>query len=152
VQKTIKRNTGVYLLEIYLNKSIILSIKNFYGQKLIKGYYYYTGSAQRNLVQRIERHIKKEKKIHWHIDHLTTNKYASLKNVFMILGASKNAECDLGKKLKTSLEISDSLNGFGNSDCRNCNTHLFYSKKRINHNHLLSLYQDIVLVKASSKV
>ncbi|MCO6473936.1 MAG: GIY-YIG nuclease family protein [Melioribacteraceae bacterium] len=152
MQRTIKDNSGVYLLEIYLTRSITVSIKKFRGQNLVKGYYYYTGSAQKNLMQRIERHLRKEKKIHWHIDHLTTNKHASLKNIFMILSASKNEECDLGLKLRTIFGISNSLTGFGNSDCRNCETHLFHAKKRINHNHLLSLYQDIVLLKASSKV
>jgi len=152
VQKTIRLNAGIYLLEIKLKENLVLDIKKFSKEMLKSGYYYYAGSAQKNLFHRIYRHLKVEKKKHWHIDYLTSSINSEISRIFVIPNAPKSVECKIGKKLKEEFEITDSLIGFGNSDCRNCNTHLFYSKKRINHNHLLSLYQDIVLVKASSKV
>ncbi len=35
-----------------------------------RGYYVYIGSAQRNLQKRVERHLRREKKLRWHIDYL----------------------------------------------------------------------------------
>jgi len=34
-----------------------------------EGYYVYIGSAQKNLRKRMERHLKKKKKMRWHIDY-----------------------------------------------------------------------------------
>ena len=37
------------------------------------GYYVYTGSAKKNIDKRIERHLAKKKKLHWHVDYLLNN-------------------------------------------------------------------------------
>lgn len=152
MQKTIRLNAGIYLLEIKLKENLVLDIKKFSKEMLKSGYYYYTGSAQKNLFQRIDRHLKVEKKKHWHIDYLSSSKNSEISRIFVIPNAPKSVECKIGKKLKEEFDITDSLIGFGNSDCRNCRTHLFYSKVKIDYNHLFSLYQDMVLFNDSSNV
>lgn len=75
-----------------------------------------------SLEKRIERHLKDEKKKHWHIDYLLD--MTKVENV--IFGESeKRKECDIAKKL--SNEFS-SVQNFGCSDCK-CDSHLFYHEK-----------------------
>ncbi len=62
-------NSGIYFLLIRNKKKFPLTIrkKEYFFPC---GFYIYVGSAQKNLKQRIERHIRREKKKHWHIDYL----------------------------------------------------------------------------------
>ena len=68
MQKEIKE--GVYLLKIYLSKNTIIKIGALGEIEFPQGYYFYAGSAQRNLPARVRRHYSEEKKYHWHIDYL----------------------------------------------------------------------------------
>lgn len=77
-------NSGIYILEIYIKDELLLNAKKF-NTVLNDGYYYYFGSAQKNLISRINRHVKKEKIIHWHIDLLTTNPQCVVSNVYYLL-------------------------------------------------------------------
>ncbi|KAF0152082.1 MAG: hypothetical protein FD143_1376 [Ignavibacteria bacterium] len=151
VLKTTEKNSGVYLLEIQVREPIQIKAKKFLNHKFPKGFYYYSGSAQKNLQQRIERHLRKEKIIHWHVDHLTANPSAEIKTVFIANEANKILECEMIKTLQINFEMEIAVEGFGNGDCINCNSHLFYSKKKIDYNHLISLYQSIVRFIPSSK-
>ena len=59
------KGSYVLLIEIGQEKEIqIGSIGNIYFKK---GFYAYIGSALNGLEQRIERHIRKDKRFHWHI-------------------------------------------------------------------------------------
>jgi len=84
--------------------------------------YFYVGSAQRNLLARIERHNKKKKTLRWHIDYLSAK--AEILGVITVPGP-RELECKLAKKLSNMFELSGP--GFGASDCR-CGGHLFYVK------------------------
>lgn len=112
---------GTYILKIKLNNS-----KNIvYGKNKLdrfeRGYYFYVGSAlgnTNNLKKRIERHLRKDKKFHWHIDYLL--EHGSINKIYI----SENAvECEVSKELN----FLKSIKGFGSSDC-NCKSHLFYLK------------------------
>ncbi|RJP62115.1 MAG: GIY-YIG nuclease family protein [Ignavibacteriales bacterium] len=137
-------NCGIYLLEIYASKTFEIQIKKFIDRLFSAGYYYYVGSAQKNLRQRLTRHLRKDKIVHWHIDHITTNPATLIKNIFLIKSGKKDLECEIANLLENNIKLDSSYKGFGNSDSNCSSTHLFYSKKKIDHNHLLSLYQSMV--------
>lgn len=88
-----------------------------------KGFYFYVGSAQRNLSARLERHSKKTKPLRWHIDYLSTK--AEMLGAMMMMEGPRRRECELAKKLDGIYEIA--VPRFGASDCR-CGGHLFYSQ------------------------
>ncbi len=144
-------NSGIYVLELFVANGFNLH-HNSLGQLLIpKGYYYYVGSAQKNLTQRIERHLKKYKKQHWHIDYLTCDKNITIKNVYLVRDYSKKYECTLVNDLISKYGLHATIKGFGNTDCNSCESHLLFSKKQLAYSQFCSLYQDTVLFMPSSK-
>ncbi len=82
-----------------------------------KGYYIYVGSAKRGFSKRIQRHLKKNKKLWWHIDYLTIK--ADVIEVF-------KSEADEHKLAELASKFYEGIKGFGSSDCR-CYSHLFYT-------------------------
>jgi len=111
---------GSYILLIELKKDILVPIGKLGKKHFSKGYYVYVGSAMNGLEQRIQRHLRRQKKMHWHIDYLL--KHAEIQNVFYKESIIRE-ECNIAKTLESALS---SIPGFGCSDCR-CKTHLFYS-------------------------
>lgn len=86
------------------------------------GRYIYTGSAKRNFEARIARHLRKDKKPHWHIDHLLTQASVAVVDVRRY----SEAECDINQRQPGAIPLS----GFGASDCRErCDSHLKYLGK-----------------------
>ena len=144
VQRQIKSNSGIYLLEIYAKENFKININKFSGLIFKKGFYYYAGSAQKNLVSRLDRHLKDNKKNHWHIDYLTTNKACKINTIYIFENAPKEFECQLVYELQKYFPVIFPASGFGNSDCSNCNSHLLFNTKAINYNQLFSRYQFIV--------
>ena len=61
---------GSYILLFLLPNSKEISIGKLGRLLFKKGVYLYVGSAMNGLEQRIQRHLRTEKKIHWHIDYL----------------------------------------------------------------------------------
>jgi len=105
---------GSYILVIELLKK-----RKIYKWDLKKGLYAYVGSAMNNMEKRIERHLSRKKKKHWHIDYLL--EHAKVKYVFMISSGEKIEE-EISKKL--SREFSGPK-GFGCSDLK-VETNLYY--------------------------
>lgn len=84
-----------------------------------QGYYLYVGSAKHNLTKRLERHSRKRKKFHWHIDYLRD---VATFHVGIAIRTTATLEHDIARAVST---IADwQINGFGASDCA-CDTHLF---------------------------
>jgi len=110
---------GSYILIVEIKNDSIISVGKKGEKRFNKGYYIYAGSALNGLDQRIQRHLRKQKKIHWHIDYLL--KYAVVIEVFYKESKVKE-ECNIAKKLDVKLP---SISGFGCSDCK-CKSHLFY--------------------------
>ena len=150
MQKTTSSNSGIYILEIYACEEFQIHVKKFKDISIPKGYHYYIGSAQKNLSQRIERHFRKEKKIHWHIDHLTSDENIKLANAYVIYDAPKNMEEEIANDFPDNFKSKILLKGFGNSDTKGTITHLFYNRKKIPYNHFSARYQSIVRFKLSS--
>jgi sugar fermentation stimulation protein A len=116
------KDRGVYLLVIYLPQDKKIKIGNLEEIYFKEGYYVYIGSAKRGLSKRIERHKRKSKKLHWHIDYFLQK--AKILNDIPIITNFKR-ECFLVEKI---LQISDNfIQKFGSSDC-SCISHLFYFK------------------------
>lgn len=128
-------NKGIYILELFAREDFQILAKKFIGITFPKGYYYYIGSAQKNLKSRIERHLKKEKIVHWHIDHLTTHKSIIIENPFILQNAEKNVEAEIANNFVEYFDAQIIVTGFGNSDTKETKTHLFYKKSSIPSNN-----------------
>lgn len=113
---------GTYLLLINLNYNIDVQIGKLGKIHFIKGWYVYVGSAMNNLEARINRHLRSNKKHHWHIDYLLD--FADIKSVFLKEGTRKE-ECSVALSFSS---IFSSIKKFGSSDC-SCLSHLFVGKK-----------------------
>jgi Uri superfamily endonuclease len=112
---------GIYVLIICLNKDAAVKIGALGKITFKRGRYAYVGSAQKNLEQRVQRHLRKEKKKFWHIDYLLDRDATRIVKVFH-KQASKAEECRIANELSL---FSASVIGFGCSDCH-CKSHLFH--------------------------
>jgi Uri superfamily endonuclease len=126
---------GSYILVIELKENKTLQIGKLGKIFFKKGFYLYVGSALNGLEKRVQRHLKKDKKIHWHIDYLL--RYAKIISVYY-QESNKKEECIIAKKLANKLS---SIPGFGCSDCK-CDSHLFY-----NSNIMISIVSKMNLEK-----
>ena len=121
--------SGVYVLVLFLQKDIMLTVGKLGTHKFLGGFYNYTGSAlgkgAAGLKQRIARHLRTEKRKFWHIDYLLGNEDVSVEAV-VVAGTSKNLECILNGFLRgVGGEVV--VEGFGASDCGNrCGSHLLH--------------------------
>lgn len=91
-----------------------------------EGYYIYVGSARGCLETRLRRHLRKDKKIYWHIDYLLENEKVWVSQIWAI---PKSIECEIANVFNKELSCEIVKKGFGSSDC-NCLTHLFYIKNK----------------------
>ena len=112
---------GAYVLVLELSEPAELTSKKLAGLVLKPGWYVYAGSAKGpgGLRARLKRHLQTEKKMHWHIDQLTTA--ASSLQALAVRGGD---ECDLVARLLEHPEINIATPGFGSTDCRRCLSHL----------------------------
>jgi Uri superfamily endonuclease len=111
---------GSYILLIKLPEEQTVTIGRLQAIHFPRGYYAYVGSAMSGFKTRISRHLKSNKKLHWHIDYLLEK--ASISGI--ILGeTAARTECTIAQALSQQF---DSVPGFGCSDCR-CHSHLFLS-------------------------
>lgn len=115
-------NKGIYCLVIKLNPGCNIEIGRLGTFPFVSGFYVYVGSAQNNLTHRIERHLRKEKKTHWHIDYLL--QYGNVVSILRYPG-KKREECVLSRKLQKAEGAMTPVKGFGSSDC-SCISHLHF--------------------------
>ncbi|MBN1860220.1 MAG: GIY-YIG nuclease family protein [Candidatus Thermoplasmatota archaeon] len=109
---------GTYLLVLKLDKDALIAIGKRGVLSFKKGYYVYVGSALQGLDQRIRRHLRYEKKMHWHIDYLRP--YTEVVALFYKENTVKE-ECTIAQTLQRTF---DNIPRFGCSDCC-CESHLF---------------------------
>ena len=122
---------GVYVLIIDLKQTLSFQLKSLGNLSFEKGTWIYIGSAMGNgstsLENRIRRHFRTEKTIHWHIDHLLNSDSKIRCSIWS--ESSEPFECDIAKSIEQLDDIYPGPKGFGASDCkRKCFTHLFHSK------------------------
>jgi Uri superfamily endonuclease len=85
------------------------------------GHYVYTGSAKKGLGSRIARHLRRRKKLRWHIDYLL--RYGRVLEVKRY--HNERSECELSREVEKLPGSRVVAPGFGSSDCE-CATHLFF--------------------------
>ena len=110
-----------YQLHIYISDNIKIQIGKLGKFTFPMGNYIYTGSAKKNIDERIKRHQSNspDKKLHWHIDYLLNDKNAKIIEVHKF----EEEECTLNQKASGEIIVT----GFGSSDCKNkCKSHLKY--------------------------
>jgi Uri superfamily endonuclease len=110
---------GLYQLYIKLPKPRTIQVGKLGKFYFPKGYYIYTGSAQNGLDERIARHLRKKKKLYWHIDYLL--KYSNIERIERFPGLK--TECKLHKDTLKKMNGENFIEGFGSSDC-SCGGHL----------------------------
>ena len=114
-------NKGSYLIALELPDEIQVEVGSLGTVYFKAGWYVYSGSAQKNLSQRIARHLRHvRKQAHWHLDYLTAH---AGKIVGLPIASYDNLECELADTLKRI--GGEPVPRFGSSDC-GCESHLFY--------------------------
>ena len=112
---------GAYVLMLDLGKAVPLRIATLPRIHLPPGRYAYVGSAKGpgGIRARVRRHLGAEKKIHWHVDHLT-----SVAKIVEAQAYPDESECDIVERLSRRRRSSTPVAGFGSSDCKRCVAHL----------------------------
>jgi sugar fermentation stimulation protein A len=117
-----KKEKGVYLLVLKLKKNQRLSAGNLPETSFKSGTYIYVGRSRLSLEGRFRRHLRKEKKLFWHIDYFLQK--AAVEEVWI--------KRDFFDECQTAADIKNFWRNslfpqrkFGSSDCR-CTSHLVY--------------------------
>lgn len=122
----IKKSEATYVLVIYVSENFETIVGKLGRVSFKKGNYIYIGSAKGCLESRLKRHLKKEKKIFWHIDYLLEGKKAKISQIWVI---PKSIECKIADVFNKEPVCELVKKGFGSSDCK-CLTHLFFIKDK----------------------
>jgi Uri superfamily endonuclease len=108
-----------YQLQIEIPRPLRCTIGRLGEFDFPAGRYVYTGSARRGLEARIERHLRPEKTLRWHIDYLLAAPGVR------VIGVTRSgrSECALNRAVPGSAPVRR----FGASDCdAGCVAHLKY--------------------------
>lgn len=154
-------DSGVYIMVMHLDHELDLEIRSKGMMHFNAGYYMYVGSAKANLTKRIERHKRKRKKMHWHLDYfrgycemiaavpirtsglaleswsLTHEPYPSMPSM-PDPDVDVSVECALADAVRAIAEWD--VPKFGCSDC-DCMSHLFGMTENPIHN---KAFMDVV--------
>ncbi|HEY53858.1 MAG TPA: GIY-YIG nuclease family protein [Caldilineae bacterium] len=121
---TVPKTSGVYALIFRLDAPLELRVGRLGRRTLPAGHLLYVGSAfgPGGLRARLARHLRAQKRIHWHIDALTS----VLSPVACLCDASgRRLECSWAQRLAHLPDAFIPIPGFGSSDCRSgCAAHL----------------------------
>lgn len=139
-------DSGVYLMVMHLDRELDLEIGSKGMMHFRPGYYIYVGSAKTNLAKRIERHKRKRKQMHWHLDYfrghcdmiaglpIRTSGRLSMQGP----DDEVSVECALADAIRNVTEWD--VPKFGSSDC-DCKSHLFGMTENPIHN---KKFMDVV--------
>ncbi|ARN81646.1 GIY-YIG nuclease family protein [Methylocystis bryophila] len=116
------KEAGAYALLISLPAPLAVKAGSNRAS-LAAGFYLYCGSARGpgGLAARVARHMRREKRAHWHVDQITCA--GEVLGAFVFPGGD---ECAINVALA---DLPTPLDGFGSSDCRRCRSHLRYWAK-----------------------
>lgn len=136
---------GVYIMIMHLGEDKDIEIGSKGLMHFRAGYYMYVGSAKANLTKRMERHTRKRKKMHWHLDYFRSHcdmiagvpirtsgypleMWGMIHEPYPSIPSMPNpynetsVECALADAISAIAEWS--VPQFGSSDCY-CESHLF---------------------------
>ena len=115
---------GIYVLLIRVPEVQTITVGSLDTILFAPGDYAYVGSALNGLKARLDRHLRREKKIHWHIDYLLQR--AAVTGI-IVWRTQDKIECLIAQALSGQF---DAIPGFGSSDCR-CSGHLFFAAQEM---------------------
>ncbi len=113
---------GCYVLLLRLEQERSIAVGRLGRFRFPRGYYAYVGSAMRGIEKRIARHLREDRRRHWHLDYLL--ELAEPLAVFKIASAER-CECALAEVVGSLEGACTPVRGFGSSDC-SCGAHLFH--------------------------
>lgn len=118
---------GTYILLLKNERSFSIKVGKLGAVALEPGYYLYVGSAlgAGGVKARVGRHIKKQKRQHWHIDYIRSK--LALETVWVRYSDARK-EHDWAGMLSAS-SLFSAIENFGCSDC-DCQSHLFRTKSK----------------------
>ncbi len=118
---------GTYILWLYLPAGQVMRIGRLGMVSLPAGCYAYVGSARGagGVRARVERHLRSDKRIRWHIDYLLP---AAVVQAVWAEFDAKREECEWAELLVQCGGARRIVPGFGASDCQ-CAGHLLYWRK-----------------------
>ena len=116
---------GTYALLIALERSGQAVIGRLGRFRFPVGFYLYVGSAlgPGGLAGRLARHLRADKRLHWHVDYMLHARSASVAEVWTTSDAVRR-ECDWARAAMRLAGAQVVVPRFGASDCR-CAAHLF---------------------------
>lgn len=128
---------GTYILILKASRSRRIRVGRLGELRVRPGFYLYVGSAfgPGGLKARVERHLRADKRLHWHIDHL--RRATEIVEVWWS-GDPQSREHEWAGLLSSWPELETPMPGFGASDCR-CPTHLFFARERVSDQSLRAL-------------
>ena len=115
---------GSYVILIQLSEEQTITTGGLKAIYFPRGYYAYVGSAMGGFKSRLNRHLRSNKKPHWHIDYLLEK--ASISSI-ILCETNNRVECTIAQALNGQF---DSIPGFGSSDCK-CRSHLFFATDKM---------------------
>lgn len=115
---------GTYALVLALDRPRRIVIGRLGVFDFPAGWYVYAGSAlgPGGLAARVARHLRREKRLHWHIDYLL--RHARVVEVWIRAGPER-CECAWARAAAALPGATIAVPRFGASDCR-CAGHLVY--------------------------
>lgn len=133
---------GTYLLILEAARSLSIRVGRLGTLAVRPGFYLYVGSAfgPGGLKARVERHLRADKRLHWHIDHL--RRAAEIVDVWWSCDP-RPREHEWAGRLSSWAGLATPMPGFGASDCR-CPTHLFFARERVSEKSFRALGRSIV--------
>ncbi|MFC2020901.1 DUF123 domain-containing protein [Chloroflexota bacterium] len=126
------RSKGSYVLLIRIPEEQTITIGGLDTIRFPAGDYAYVGSALNGLKSRLNRHLRKDKKLHWHIDYLRQR--ATICNI-IICETEDRVECTIAQALSRQFDF---ISGFGASDCK-CPSHLFFTAEEMEQEIMATL-------------
>ena len=97
---------GSYVLLIRLSEEQTIATGSLQDVRFPRGYYAYVGSAMGGIKSRLSRHLRRNKKRHWHIDYLLER--ATITDI-SVCETEKRSECAIAQALGSQF---DSISGF----------------------------------------
>jgi Uri superfamily endonuclease len=112
---------GAYALLMHFVRPLDIRLNKKEPVRLPSGWLVYAGSAKGpgGLRARLARHLRAEKRPHWHVDQLTVRA-----DEILALPVADGNECEIVATLLGHPAFSVAVAGFGNTDCAICDSHL----------------------------
>ena len=111
---------GIYVLAIEVTRPVEIRVGKLGVVKFDPGTYTYVGSALGGIEARVARHLKREKRLRWHIDCLLSHPGVEVVGVY-VWETTERRECEVARMLAGECGV---VPGFGSTDSR-CRGHLF---------------------------